>query len=165
MNLILDLDGTLVADTDKEDIMPSHRPYLEEFLDYVFSVCENVSVWSAASEEWVLPILETIKTPRPFHFVWCGKTTPKVRWGYMPYKIKKLKKVWKAFPSYTKHNTLILDNTPATYVENYGNAIGIYTYISGEDNELKKLQEFFPKIIENFEVTGTVRHIHKYALP
>ena len=79
-NLILDLDQTLISsesvnainsdslkkksDFFRVDVLDDFykifsRPYLQEFLDYAFKNF-NVSVWTAASKDYALFIIENI---------------------------------------------------------------------------------------------------------
>jgi len=46
ISLVLDMDGTLIDERNKKA-----RPHLEYFLDYCFSNCEAVGLWTAASSE------------------------------------------------------------------------------------------------------------------
>jgi hypothetical protein len=125
IHLILDLDGTLI-DGDEVNVFP--RPYLQEFLDFCFSRYASVSIWTAASREWLDKALRGCLAGRPFLFTWTGErcTVKYQSRSYHEVEIlirKKLAKVWRAFPQMTKHNTFILDDTPSTYRYNYGNVM------------------------------------------
>ena len=168
--LVLDVDGTLVAETGDDTTLPKPRPHLQEFLQFAFKNFEKVAVWSAASPQWINPIVEkVIKPPQPFHFVWVNIcVTRQARASRECYGtvdvVKPLRKLTKKFPEYAEHNTLILDDTPSTYKQNYGNAIGISSYTGGEDDtELLKVMEWITQWKEEYHQTGTIRHIHKYA--
>lgn len=57
MNLILDLDGTLICDKCKE---PHGRPFLSEFIQWSFATYQHVSVWTASSASWLQYVLEKV---------------------------------------------------------------------------------------------------------
>ena len=65
------------------------------------------------------------------------------------FSIKRLKKLWKNKRwGLTKYNTLILDNTPRTYIENYGNAVPIPTfYKQHPDSYLKFLTHYLEQFL------------------
>ena len=167
MNIILDMDGTLVS---QPDIIP--RPFLAEFLKYCFRSFNSVSIWTAASREHFnfvnetifKPILDEIKGEWGFVYTEerCSVVYNLLDGFYTrPSVIKCLKKVWKR-PGYTKHNTLIVDDNPSTYCENYGNAIPIDTYTEQTgDNKLESLVGFLAELKTVFEVHGTIRHVEK----
>lgn len=168
LHIILDVDGTLVVDTDDDSKIPEFRPYLREFLHFLFETFATVSIWSNASAEWINPIVEKIKStmdlPRDFLFVRTRTTF------YMAinaqHKIKYLKNIYRQHKSLNTHNTLILDDTPATYRNNYGNAIGIDTWRgSPDDKQLLTTMENIKKWIPEFNEKQTVRHTHKYSKP
>ena len=172
-HLILDLDGTLVHSDEKST---QFRPYLKEFFDYCFANFAHVSLWSASEPAWVYPIIDQFKDKLSipdFHFVWAGyKVTyrpismGRFRNDGHEYLAKKIKKVCKAFPEYTRENTLILDDTPETYRYNYGNAIGINSWTGDpDDREFLLLIQELESWRKMFVETGTVRHIFKHSRP
>ena len=77
MNLILDMDGTLIDSyfsfvTGKMVIIP--RPHLKEFLEFVFDNFSNVSIWTNGVKEWYEEVYSTllitfIPNGKSFHFV------------------------------------------------------------------------------------------------
>jgi len=171
-NIILDVDGTLVEETHDVMCLPKPRPYLGEFFTYIFSHFSRISLWSAASPEWIDPIVKEILLPLvpvgfSFHFIWAGKCVSRGIQSsrgcdYTVRITKDIRKVFKQFPMYTVHNTLILDDTPSTYRLNYGNAIGIRSYTCNtRDEELLDLIRNVEKWKQEFKECGTVRHIHK----
>lgn len=171
--LILDIDGTLVTEVDTEHDykLVKPRPGLKEFLTLCFQVCDHVSVWTAASPEWfgliysmhLKDILDELKVE--FDFVYCQDRCS-VLWDTDPEdyhpkttRIKPLRKVWRSKDKYNKHNTLILDDTPITYMKNYGNAIPIKKY-TGEinDSELHRVGQLLIKLKES---EYPIRHTEK----
>lgn len=137
-NFILDLDQTLISaepiDTyDKKNNSKAkkfsfqkmedyyivfERPYLQKFLDYLFKNF-NVSIWTAASKDYALFIIEKI--------ILQNKPERKLDWIFFSYhcdlskKIKKnsktLQMLWDVYniQGYSEDNTVILDD----YVEVY----------------------------------------------
>lgn len=156
IHIILDIDGTLVRDINSpdEEIIP--RPYLKEFLQTCFQVCNKVSIWTAATERWFHYIYtdfirKHLKEGQSFDLIFtesrCSVSLDRDPddWKPTPSISKQLRKIWrhkKLKKHYTKHNTLILDDTPETYRKNYGNAIPISTY-TGDigDSELLKVSK------------------------
>jgi hypothetical protein len=179
MNIVLDIDGTLVKDVNDPDIIPEPRPYLKEFFQYIFKTFCHVSIWTASHKERAeriidtvfLPILKELNPDYSFDFVWTAeKVAVKQKWrlggDYTSTVIKDLKKVYKAYKYYTKDNTVILDDTSSTYRRNHGNAIGLVTW-RGDPNDKELL-----KVLENIEgwkgeaeEQGTVRHVRKFSWP
>jgi|694.fasta_scaffold05341_14 hypothetical protein len=142
MNIILDLDGTLI----NEKMEP--RPYLKVFLHTLFSRFQNVSIWTFATIEWFYPVFERVLKPlmpegKTFHFVRC-------RIGQYNTGIKPLTEVYGRFPNiYNAKNTLIVDNTPYTYSQNPQNAIPISTFTGNPfDKE-------FLRILNKLSFVGT----------
>lgn len=135
MNIIFDIDGTLI-DADGR-LMP--RPHLEELFDYVFQTAHTVSIWTAAGREWY----DLVHKGYKFRLVFTGERCV-IKWRDpfgmdIRQAIKPLRKIWHCktkYTEFTKHNTIIIDDTPHTYVRNYGNAVPIRSY-TNNDNELK----------------------------
>lgn len=154
--LVLDLDYTLVYPSDREisdadftitvgeTYWIKKRPYLEQFLVEAAQYYD-LAVWSASDAAYVHAILARII---PAHiklvFVYCGDRCTIKRDTFMNWHIiiKDLKKVWrrKRWP-YRRHNTLIVDDTPSTYIRNRGNAISIAAYNGDTDVELTRISQ------------------------
>lgn len=159
MHIILDIDGTLVGSDKEFNIYP--RPHIKEFLNYCFKEFDSVSIWTAASKDWADRVLNTVAPKRTFRFVWsedrCTYRSDrnKIYQGdffAFPIVIKPLKKVWRKYDDMTRDNTIIVDDTPNTYKDNYGNAIPITTYKHEDDkndDELLKLIQFLKTIKES----------------
>lgn len=160
-HLILDIDGTLISDSSTENNIII-RPYLKYFLQYAFDKFKTVSIWTAASKDWADTIYNNILKPnmpnnKDFTFIWDRKkcTQKSHKRAIMegdfyahPIIVKELKKVWKHFGFMNKDNTLILDDTPNTYTDNYGNVIPISTYIDNEnDDHLLKLTTYLDSLL------------------
>lgn len=157
--LVLDLDGTLIGETDDFYGPIVARPHLKEFLEYCFASCAHVALWTAASREWYQRVYKEILAPiikkKTFAFTWFGDRCTLVSnyrddgfsmgYGARTTKRKRLRKLWRhqKFDSWgcTRHNTLIVDDTPATYLDNRGNAVRIPTFSPGatDDDYLERL--------------------------
>ena len=140
MNIILDMDGTLINDKMEP------RPHLKDFFRYIFEKFNHVSIWTLASVQWYTMAYERVFKPllplgKSFHFVWCRVnykvSQPSILGGIFSMNlastgtgiIKPLTEVYKRFPIvYNPYNTLIVDDTPFTYSENPGNAIKVSTF-------------------------------------
>lgn len=139
MNLILDMDGTLIDsyfsfDTGKMVIIP--RPYLKEFFDFAFENFTNVSIWTNGTKEWYDEVckrvlLSYIPIGKSFHFV---KTRTNL---FDTNIIKPLSEIYKIYSCYNNSNTFILDDNPDTYVCNVENSIPITTFETILDDENK----------------------------
>jgi hypothetical protein len=129
-NIILDMDGTILDNIIRignyGQILPQpvQRPRLDEFMDYVFSKFERVSIWTAGTREWFqLCYREVIKKYIPqgkkFDFVLTREDFT------LLYPLKPLLFIYNKFPAYNITNTLIVDDNGITYSQNIANAIGI----------------------------------------
>ena len=135
--LVLDLDQTLISAEASDEInlkkykeksakfrsddmdgyyMVYSRPYLQEFLDYIFKEF-NVTIWTAASKDYALFIIEKI--------ILNNDPTRKLDFIFFSYHCdlsKKTKKYSKELcmlwdihklPGYSKKNTVIIDDYKA----------------------------------------------------
>lgn len=183
MNLFLDLDGTLISEPTNEIDMVDvarkirARPHLKTFIETAFKTCQTVSMWTAASNDWLQynykkhlkPILEENKQTLDLMFSYQHCSTIRdpdpENWHPTPVRIKPLRKIWRAkskYPTYTKENTLILDDTPITYARNYGNSIPIKTYQGDpNDTELLKVSALLRQLKKEFDQTKNIRHVEK----
>ena len=152
--LILDLDETLIHATDEPLNHPYDfevysyyaykRPYLDSFLKFCF---ENfhVGVWSSASDLYVQRVAETIiPDPSKLKFVWgrsrCtfrshARFSADARYyepAHLDY-IKPLKKLKKY--GWQLERMLIVDDTPAKCVKNFGNAIYPSEFEGAQDDD------------------------------
>ena len=133
-NLILDLDQTLISAEATEELdikkykeksklfrfdnmdgyyMIYSRPYLQDFLDYIFNNF-NVSIWTAASKDYALFIIEKIiinkKPDRKIDFIFfsyhCDISKKKKKYS------KELSMLWDIHKinGYSEKNTVIIDD-------------------------------------------------------
>lgn len=170
MNIILDIDGTLIDDKG----LLIGRPHLEEFLKYCFENFETVSIWTASSESWYQSVYKYVlkeildKYNFKFYKVLTGERCTKVVLNFYSLyptrvSIKPLVKLWKGNNVFTKYNTLIIDNTPNTFQRNYGNGIPIptFNFSNQTDKYLLKLIKFLDHLKEIYEKKKTIRHEEK----
>jgi len=135
--LVLDMDGTLL-DFTKPPLSQSNRfsmfappepepvarPYLREFLQYVFKYFKKVSIWTAGTLSWYNKCFQKVLSScipegKGFDFVYTRNHFAYVR------VVKPLTLVYANSPEYNPLNTIIIDDNPNTYELNRKNAIGI----------------------------------------
>lgn len=177
MNIVLDIDGTLIKEfhPDSKIESDSIRPHLEPFLRFCFSHFQHVSIWTAANREWYNMVYEQVFHPillrieKQFSHVLTREHCTQSRQHVGSYfhsfshakTTKKLKKLFSK-PHHSKHNTLVVDNTPSTYMHNFGNAIFITTYNGHpEDQELKNLMQYLKNVQLWFQNHQTIRNMDK----
>jgi TFIIF-interacting CTD phosphatase-like protein len=175
-NFLLDLDQTLISaealeefDDKKNKLKKKkfvhhnmdgyyivfERPYLQEFLDYLFENF-NVSIWTAASKEYALFILDKIilqKKGRKIDYLFFSYHC-KIS-SYFKNGTKMLDMLWDIYKitDYKKENTFILDDYDDVYKKQPENAIiaipfQYYNKESENDNFLKGLIELLKKLKE-----------------
>lgn len=168
-NIILDLDQTIISaeateeynfekNKDKAKNFKYHnmdsyyivfeRPGLQKFLNFLFSNF-NVSVWTAASKDYALFIIEKI--------IIANKKNRKLDWVFFSYHCdiskrlksgtKDLQVIWEDFdiPGYSKDNSVILDDYDEVFKTQKNNCIIAHPFEftdknSENDNFLEKLQ-------------------------
>lgn len=171
-NIVLDLDETLIYSSSKKDedfdrvsndpntkkhyiqkgeYVTVERPGLQEFLDYVFSNY-NVSIWTAATCDYALDIIEKIIIGK--------KENRRLDWIFTKYHCdltehyygigKKLDMYWTEFniPEYRKDNTIIIDDRDDVIAANNG--------IMAEEFRGKSSDNFLSRLktkIENYKLT------------
>ena len=171
-NVLLDLDQTLISaesTTEEEEFdwkkhgdkakkfrykdmdgyyIVFERPGLQKFLDFLFANF-NVSVWTAASKDYALFIIEKI--------ILHGKNTRHIDCIFFSYHCdisKRIKKgtkdlsiMWEEYniPGYTKDNTVIIDDYSEVYKTQPDNCIVAFPFELADDGSendqyLSKLQ-------------------------
>ena len=150
MLLVLDLDETLIHSSQKEfadvrsdfcigDYWVYNRPFLNEFLDFVYNNFK-VGIWSSASDDYVEAIMKQI-LPKDYaiEFVW-GRTKCSLKRDYdldSYFYTKPLKKLKNK--GYLLERILIVDDSNEKVKDNFGNAIYVKAFTGVPDDELKKL--------------------------
>lgn len=160
--LVLDLDHTLIyaseTEIDGADFTFSlngevfwvkQRPHVTKFLTDMAHLYD-LAVWSASSRSYIEAILKHILPPTiSLVRVYDGRrcTVKYTTFGDNARTvIKKLRKMWRG--PYNRTNTLILDDTPATYCQNYGNAIPINRYYGSDtDTELLRVNQLLRDLV------------------
>lgn len=147
-NIVLDLDNTLVSTVTKDEMLklveleehpiPLHyityyndnnmliypRPYLQEFLDFLFENY-NVSVFTASESNYAYYIINSFilddKPNRNLDFI---MTFPHYKNCLDLYiKHKYIGYITSKYPSYTEETTRIIDDNPAIWYSNPNNTI------------------------------------------
>merc|ERR1712224_547063 len=147
------------------------RPLVHEFLDFAFSQFSAVGIWTAASQSWLHSFTRAVDPTckRNWSFSWSGRISrvpPKCPENFYPVwsRRKRLAKIWNnralRARGYTRHSTLIIENTPELCQSNYGNAIYVKTYgeswpleegnnaVDNSDDCLSALQSYLSKLID-----------------
>jgi hypothetical protein len=141
VNLILDLDGTLIdsgyAPPNYCKVEIYERPHLKEFFAWAFTQFERVSIWTNGSKEWYNKCYQTvlykhIPLDKCFDFVITYDNGFVLSREYSP---KRLSIVYNLNMNYTTNNTFIMDDSPHTYKCNPDNAIPICSFVYNEDAE------------------------------
>ncbi len=143
-NIILDLDNTILCSLTpkevkdiKEDYLNNlkhtnfkryykifHRPYLQEFLDYIFNNF-NVSVWTAGSKDYCLFIVENIiyeKPNRQLKLILYDSNCNESEKKFKTDTPKDLRYIFK-FDGFNKNNSFIVDDLIDVYKYNKDNVL------------------------------------------
>jgi TFIIF-interacting CTD phosphatase-like protein len=142
MNIILDLDETLVSVTTKPvrvfdfkfsiiDQLTNQpvtyyarkRPNLEIFLKYIFKNFSSVAVWTAATKQYASKVIQGIMTNEQINALAFVKCRDDLKVDATGTYTKPLHRVFQTHPVIKKHNTLMIDDRRSVLVENLGNAI------------------------------------------
>ena len=180
INVILDLDNTLIYSISCEKLpknkkshlhsMKFHkmdddyyvfeRPGLQDFLDWLYNNY-NISVWSAASPDYVEFIVKNIieKNGRKVEYVLNSDNCEKCQQIFGDKHIKNLKMLWDIHDirGYGPYNTLIIDDLKMVCKVQPNNSIQIKSFntnnkISIKDTELKIIKK---------KLEGISLHFHK----
>jgi RNA polymerase II subunit A small phosphatase-like protein len=159
--LILDLDETLIHASEKpleraaDFSVYGYHVYRRPFLDEFLAQCGrhfDLAVWSSASDPYVRAVVERIfPDPAQLKFVWGRSRATLSRsfrdtdglsdpWDHRHY-LKPLAKVKRA--GWRLERVLIVDDTPAKCIRNYGNAVYARAYEgAADDDELELLARY-----------------------
>jgi hypothetical protein len=137
-NIILDMDGFMLdyipykigfKENPTKTTFPVPRPYIGNFLRFVFRKYKRVSIWTAATKTWFDTCYEYAIQPcmppgAAFHFV---RTHPEgVLRSTIP--LKPLRLIFSEHPEYTAANTTICDDNELTFADNRHNAEQVHSY-------------------------------------
>jgi RNA polymerase II subunit A small phosphatase-like protein len=143
--LVLDLDETLIH-TQKEiphqfpDFIfdgffvffrPNYKDFLKECGKYY-----DIGIWTASTSSYAHPIVTELfrSLPPPVFIFSRDKCSQRIDWKNKEmFYVKRLKKVRKL--GYSLTTTLVVDDRPETFQENYGNGIEIKPYYGQEEDE------------------------------
>jgi RNA polymerase II subunit A small phosphatase-like protein len=175
--LILDLDETLIyaneapLDRAADFVVYGYHVYRRPGLAGFLAACARdfeLAVWSSASDAYVEAVVARIfPDPAALRFVW-GRSRASLRrsvagddgymldpWDHQHY-LKPLAKVKRA--GWRLERVLIVDDTPAKCIRNYGNAIYAKAYEGErEDGELELLARY----LAGLKGVANVRRIEK----
>ncbi len=123
-NIILDMDKTLIEgyfSIKDNKMVIEERPFLGEFLKFVFEHFERVSIWTNANKEWFDQVYNTILykyMPKNKHFDFVITFDD----GYVGKDNngpKDLNVIFNIFENeYNKHNTFLVDDSEIHYNQN-----------------------------------------------
>jgi TFIIF-interacting CTD phosphatase-like protein len=186
LNVILDLDNTLISSLDPKEFKTHknncrglkytqmknyfyifHRPYLQEFLDYLFDNF-NVSVWTAGTKDYGTFIVKhIILNPQPYEddsvpknrpervlkLILHSKNCDQSEYLYKTPTPKDLRYIYN-FPGFNENNTFIVDDLQEVKDVNKNNVIQIKYFDAKNsqcvnDNELKNIIKKLNKILHN----------------
>lgn len=168
--VIFDIDGTLAGEIKSNRL----RPHQKQLYDTLRELKMEVGLWTAAGPErldWYQRSVKSFETQ--FELAWdVRRVTRKSngdsmgingidRWSHASIR-KPLRKVWRASHGvWNRRNVVIVDNTPSTFADNYGNGIAIPTFEGQEKNdvELKNLCHVLKRVRKVFDVCGDVRMV------
>lgn len=154
-NLFFDLDETIISAISRDEFDPQKhdklfkifdmkdmdgyyyvfsRPGLQELLDYVFKNF-NVSVWTAASKDYALFIIDKIilcKPERKLDYIFFSYHCDVAK--NRKNGIKDLSILWDIYKldNYNKYNTIIVDDNPDVHKTGY--CIPIKEFVATDDN-------------------------------
>lgn len=146
-NIILDIDKTLIEgyfSIKHNKMVIEERPYLAQFLKFVFTHFENVSIWTNANKEWFDCVYNTIlykyiPKDKYFDFVF---TFDDGFVGNDNNGAKDLNIVFEYFKKYgceyNKDNTFLVDDSETHFEKNPKNCYLIKPFeVNVEDNSHK----------------------------
>jgi hypothetical protein len=164
MNIVLDLDGTLINDTRA-------RPFLEDFLLFCFNNFSTVSIWTAANSAWsgyvytniLEPILKNISfklfKPCQFSYFLTDVDCCSHILNGNPVPIKPLivlAQLANQKINFNASNTLIVDDIPITFVQNPANGIYLPPFVANDDIFLLILKEYLFHLLGSVAVFGNI---------
>jgi len=142
MDIILDLDGTLI---DQYVL----RPHIKKFLLFCFKEFDTVSLWTSTSEQWLYqvinhlaPILNEIsyrlRKHCTFHYTFFDK--------HCTYRNNIIIKPLRKLNGLSLSNTLIVDDSIYSFIDNPENGIYIPTFASNNIHTDNHLLTLIPKL-------------------
>lgn len=139
MNIVLDLDETLVSVTSKKinkydfDFMigdikyyAKKRPNLDLFLGYIFKHFATVNVWTAATRPYAMHILNNIMTKEQIlklNYILARENLSIKSDGTFTKPLAKIFRSKSNYKSLDPNNTIMIDDKRSATGDNLGNAI------------------------------------------
>ena len=182
---MLDLDETLVSVTndpyrhrtydgtfaiDGTTFYMKKRPYLDQYLAYLFDNFASVSVFTAAMEDYAHQVVSMIMTKaqaRKLLFVWSRKNLrpAPVAGGYTKRLADMFSVAKRRGVNMTRQNTVIVDDRFPSMRDNVGNAVIVPAFNgSPMDRELVKLILVFRGLLALERKHPINMGSHKHAL-
>jgi hypothetical protein len=158
-NIILDMDKTLIEgyfSIKHDKMIIEERPYLGQFLNFVFNHFEHVSIWTNANKEWFDHVYEIILykyIPKNKHFDFVITFDD----GYVGKDnngAKDLNVIFNIFEEddYNKYNTFLVDDSETHYNQNPHNCylikgfnVDLENNSHKDDIELLRFIKYFRK--------------------
>lgn len=154
-------------------LMVATRPQYQDLLTYCFEKYD-VGFWTAASRDYANAVLQAILTTAQLSKIKfvkcyenCAKITMSVTSGTfngMVFPYKPLQKIWRTKyahdQGWNRHNTIIIEDTPLSCINNYGNAIYVPQFKPTRDEKLFSIPKLI-KYIDWLATNGNIRSIEK----
>ena len=157
-NIILDMDGTLIDFyVERGNVYIVPRPNLSAFLKYVFDNFVRVSIWTNGTEMWYIRcfcecLVEHIPEGYDFDFVITLSDKLVKNRSTDP---KRLSLIYKKYDNYNENNTIMIDDSEHTLLDNIDNGILIPSFshdpncANDTDMELLHIIPYITSIIQN----------------
>lgn len=153
-HIVLDIDSTLIDSNYRHEIFP--RPFLEEFLFFVFTNFISVSLWTAAGIDWLNIVYNTVLKPRlpsnaKFRVMLYGDHCITISsYRSTNEKCKPLSIIYMIHPDMNSENTLMVDDFEGSFLMNNQNSYQIKPYNYDEEDK-------------DDELMGLVCELQKYG--
>jgi TFIIF-interacting CTD phosphatase-like protein len=187
INAVLDLDNTLIYSIPQnklpnkknhlhsmkyhkmeDDYYVFERPGLQPFLNWLFKNF-NVSVWSAASPEYVEFIVKNIveNDKRSLEYVLNSDNCEESQEIYGDKHIKNLNMLWDHYdiPGYGPYNTFIIDDLKMVSKIQPNNSVQIKSFNTNnkesiKDKELREVRKTLNKTMKHFKKNANKQKYH-----
>lgn len=165
MNIILDIDGTLI------DENMNLRPYLDSFLLFCFSNFATVSIWTAGAAYYAFEIIRMIQPILDAVSYALQRTCSFFSVMTNIHCVLRNNIVTKPLQllggNFTFGNTIIIDDTPSTFASNPFNGVCIPKFISNDQSDLylMMIQVYLLELIGGYRVFQTITYLNRSAQP
>jgi TFIIF-interacting CTD phosphatase-like protein len=155
--LVLDIDSTLIfAKPQEKQYIVAKRPYLDEFMEYIFSAYD-VALWTAGSSSYAKIIAEHVfpQYKERFKFIW---SVDECETGNIFGGLKPLRKLWSSDLAkqngWDEKNTLMVEDTPENCMFNEGNCLIVPKFTGEKGDETLRYLKIFLSRIASIKVSG-----------